>query len=40
MCIKKKLRPISTIEKYKARFMNKGYTNKEAEDYFWYIFID
>lgn len=23
---KKKLRPISTIEKYKAIFMNKGYT--------------
>jgi hypothetical protein len=31
---KKKLRPDSTIEKYKARLIAKGYTQKEGEDYF------
>jgi hypothetical protein len=31
---KKKLRPDGTIEKYKARLMAKGYTQKEGEDYF------
>jgi hypothetical protein len=31
---KKKLRPNGTIEKYKARLVGKGYTQKEGEDYF------
>ena len=31
---KKKLRPNGTIEKYKARLVVKGYTQKEDEDYF------
>jgi predicted alpha/beta-fold hydrolase len=31
---KKKLRPDGTIEKYKARLLAKGYTQKEGEDYF------
>jgi hypothetical protein len=31
---KKKLRPDGTIEKYKARLVVKGYTQKEGEDYF------
>nr|AAR87214.1 retrotransposon protein, putative, Ty1-copia sub-class [Oryza sativa Japonica Group] len=31
---KKKLRPDGTIEKYKARFVGKGYTQKEGEDFF------
>ena len=30
---KKKLRPDGTIEKYKARLMAKGYTQKEGEDF-------
>ena len=28
------MRPDGTIEKYKARFMAKGYTQKEGEDFF------
>ena len=32
--IKKKLRPDGTIDKYKARLMAKGYTQKEGEDFF------
>src|SRR5438128_3723336 len=31
---KKKLRPDGTIEKYKARHVAKGYTQKEGEDFF------
>jgi hypothetical protein len=31
---KKKLRPDSTIEKYKAKLVVKGYTQKEGKDYF------
>jgi len=31
---KKKLRPDSTIEKYKTRLVAKGYIQKEGEDYF------
>jgi hypothetical protein len=31
---KKKLRPDSTIEKYKACPIAKGYTQKEGEDFF------
>ena len=31
---KKKLRPYGTIEKYKARLLAKGYTQKEGEDFF------
>jgi hypothetical protein len=31
---KKKLRPNGTIEKYKARLVSKGYTQKECEDFF------
>jgi hypothetical protein len=31
---KKKLSPNGTIERYKARLMAKGYTQKEGEDYF------
>jgi hypothetical protein len=31
---KKKFRPDGTVEKYKARLIAKGYTQKEGEDYF------
>jgi hypothetical protein len=31
---KKKIRPDGTIDKYKARLMTKGYTQKEGEDFF------
>ena len=31
---KKKLRPDGTIEKYKARLVDKGYDQKEEEDFF------
>ena len=31
---KKKMRPDGTIEKYKARLVSKGYTQKEGEDFF------
>jgi hypothetical protein len=31
---KKKLRPDDTIDKYKARLVSKGYTQKEGEDFF------
>ena len=31
---KKKLRPDGTIERYKARLIAKGYTQKEGEDFF------
>jgi hypothetical protein len=31
---KKKLKPDGTIEKYKARLVGKGYTQKEGEDFF------
>ena len=31
---KKKLRPDGTIDKYKARLVVKGYTQKEGEDFF------
>jgi hypothetical protein len=31
---KKKLRPDGTIDKYKARLMAKGYTQKKGEDFF------
>jgi hypothetical protein len=31
---KKKLRPDGTIDKYKARLVSKGYTQKEGEDFF------
>jgi hypothetical protein len=31
---KKKLRPDGTIDKYKARLVTKGYTQKEGKDYF------
>jgi hypothetical protein len=31
---KKKLRPDGIIEKYKARLIAKGYTQKEGEDFF------
>jgi hypothetical protein len=31
---KKKLRSDDTIDKYKARLMAKGYTQKEGEDFF------
>jgi hypothetical protein len=33
-CSKKKLRPDGTIDKYKARLMAKGYTQKKGEDFF------
>jgi hypothetical protein len=32
--LKKKLRPDGTIDKYKARLMAKGYTQKKGEDFF------
>jgi hypothetical protein len=32
--LKKKLRPDGTIDKYKARFMAKGYTQREGKDFF------
>jgi hypothetical protein len=32
--LKKKLRPDGTIDKYKARLLAKGYTQKEGEDFF------
>ena len=32
--VKKKLRSDGTIEKYNARFVAKGYTQKEGEDFF------
>jgi hypothetical protein len=31
---KKKLRPDDTIDKYKARLVVKGYTQKEGKDFF------
>jgi len=31
---KKKLRPDGTIERYKARLVVKGYTQREGEDFF------
>jgi hypothetical protein len=31
---KKKLRPDGTIDKYKARLVTKGYTQKEGQDFF------
>jgi hypothetical protein len=31
---RKNLRPDGTIDKYKARFVTKGYTRKEGEDFF------
>jgi hypothetical protein len=31
---KKKLRPDGTIDKYKARLMDKDYTQKEGKDFF------
>jgi histone deacetylase 1/2 len=31
---KKKLRPNGTIERYKTRLVDKGYTQKEGEDFF------
>ena len=31
---KKKMRPDGTIEKYKAKLVAKGYTQKEGEDFF------
>jgi hypothetical protein len=31
---KKKLRPDGTIDKYKARLLAKGYTQKEGKDFF------
>ncbi|WVZ51502.1 hypothetical protein U9M48_002646 [Paspalum notatum var. saurae] len=31
---KKKLRPVGTIERYKARLVIKGYSQKESEDFF------
>jgi hypothetical protein len=31
---KKKLMPDGTIDKYKVRFVAKGYTQKEGEDFF------
>jgi hypothetical protein len=31
---KKKLRPNGTIERYKARLVIKGYSQKEGEDFF------
>jgi hypothetical protein len=31
---KKKLRPDGTIERYKARLVIKGYSQKEGEDFF------
>jgi hypothetical protein len=31
---KKKMRPDGTIDKYKARLVPKGFTQKEGEDYF------
>ena len=31
---KKKIRPDGTIDKYKARLVTKGYTQKEGEDFF------
>ena len=34
MGVQKKLRPDGTIERYKARLMAKGYTQKEGEDFF------
>jgi hypothetical protein len=34
MDFKKKLRPDGTIERYKARLVTKGYTQKEGEDFF------
>jgi hypothetical protein len=32
--VQKKLRPDGTIDKYKARFVDKDYTQKEGEDFF------
>jgi hypothetical protein len=32
--LKKKLRPDGTIDKYTARLVAKGYTQKEGEDFF------
>ena len=34
MVFRKKLRPDGTIERYKARLMAKGYTQKEGENFF------
>ena len=34
MGVEEKLRPDSTIEKYKARHVAKGYTQKEGDDFF------
>jgi hypothetical protein len=33
MGVQEKLRPNGTIEKYKARLVNKGYSQKEGEDF-------
>jgi hypothetical protein len=32
-CLKKKLSPDGTIDKYKARLVTKGYTQKKDEDF-------
>ena len=34
MGVKKKLRPDGTMERYKARLVATGYTQKEGEDFF------
>ena len=34
MGVQKKLRPDGIIERYKARLVTKGYTQKEGEDFF------